>query len=218
MVVRLPGLWLLVAGCGAVPGPPTPASADPRGVTLPIAASSDAGVGPGETLAAPNLLDVETSDAAAPPVACSPPRAMPDRICSDARLAAKLTELDRHDAPDGAPRCRPLDVGDLAVVELLKGHAGDTGVGAAFFGDQDIDGDGRRDLVLLYTSVDYWSWFVFLRRSGCLRFVAAIDGHQVELLPSKHAGVRDVRVWTYPLQGRTERRAFDGREYRPLAK
>jgi hypothetical protein len=141
---------------------------------------------------------------------------LPEPICPNARLAALLAALGHDDPALAKPRCRPLDVADLEIVKPSPaGHVGALELGAGFLGSQDVDGDGRMDLVLLFTSVDYWSWFLFRREPGCTRFVGTVEGYQVELLPSKHHGMRDVMVWTYPLQGRAERLVFDGSAYKP---
>jgi hypothetical protein len=212
MVWRGPALSLFLAGCRAAPSPTLPAPfAAPASVAAPVTSAVP-------SAAPPPPPPVATVDDAAIAEPCLPPRAMPDPVCADARLAAILARHDADEPLDGKPRCRPLDVADLEEVGLVSGHAGDLSLNDAFLGNQDVDGDGRRDLVLRYTSVDYWQWFLFQRRPGCLRFVAAVEGYQVELLPSMHHGVRDLRVWTYPLQGEARVLAFDGSEYKPRAR
>jgi hypothetical protein len=142
--------------------------------------------------------------------------ALAERVCTDARLESLLAELGKSDGElDGFVRCEPLSVQDLEAPPTRSGQFGDLDQGNGFFGDGDVNRDGTRDLVLLYTSVDYWAWFVFVRHKDCLRFVDAVEGYQVELLPKLSNGVRDVRVLTYPLQGRLETRTFDGKRYAP---
>ncbi len=209
-----PAFALFLAGCAAAPSPTLPqpavrAAETPAGVAAPVTSMEPAAAPP---------PPAATVDAAAIRAPCPPPRTMPEPVCADARLAAILAQLDGDAPPDGEPRCRPLDVADLNEVEPVSGHAGDLALNDAFLGDQDLDGDGHRDLVLLYTGVDYWRWFLFLRRPGCLRFVAAVEGYQVELLPSKHQGMRDLRVWTYPLRGKDWRFTFDGSQYQRRAR
>jgi hypothetical protein len=67
--------------------------------------------------------------------------------------------------------------------------------------------------VLLYTSVDYWLWFLFVTREGCTRFVGAVPGYQVEVLEAKSNGYRQLAAWTYPLQGHEERYELRGSAY-----
>ncbi len=153
----------------------------------------------------------------APPAACqpsAPPLAL--RVCPDARLDALLREFERADRELGpVTHCQALTVADLEPVEPAVSRFGDPTAPPGFFGDQDLDGDGRRDLVRLFSSVDYWGWLLFRREPSCFRFVADVEGYQVRLLPSKHGGLRDLEIFTYPLQGKLETLRFDGNGYAP---
>lgn len=165
-------------------------------------------IGPANDSTASASATADASDAAA----CQPRGpALAERVCDDARLRALLAELGTNDGQvTGFVRCQPLAVEDTEEVRPAIGKAGDTDLGSKFFGDLDIDGDRKPDVVRLFTSVDYWLWLVFVRERGCLRFVDAIDGYQVEPTKQKHHGMRDVRVLPYPLQSSVETRIYDG--------
>lgn len=152
---------------------------------------------------------------ASPPSECTPrgPE-LGEPVCASDRLDALLAELGESDGVlGGFVRCEPLSVRDLEAPPARSGKFGDLDQGNGFFGDLDVDRDGKPDRVLLYTSVDYWAWFVFVRDAGCLRFVDAVEGYQVDLLPAADHGIRRVRVLSYPLQGRIETLRFDGHRY-----
>ena len=157
-------------------------------------------------------VDVEPADDA---LTCSDRRVpLSAPLCKDGRLDKLLAEFEAGERSLGdTQRCAPLTVEDLEPVEPNPGRFGDLDAGSGVFGTLDVDGDGKPDTVRHYSSVDYWAWLLFVQDKTCLRFVAAVEGYQVELLRAKHRGVRDVRVLTYPLQGRLETRKFDGKVY-----
>jgi hypothetical protein len=212
--VQMIGLAAALCGC-AGSSKPTPAAQAATANAPPETPSAneaiadekrDAGQGDADPAAEPESAD-----------ACTPRNSpLPQAVCQDARLAPLLAKFDESDKTlSGIVRCQPLAVEDLESVQANAGKFGDVNAGPGFFGAQDVDGDGKPDLVLHYSSVDYWAWFLFVRQKDCLRFVEAVSGYQVELLPTKHNGVRDVRVLTYPLQGHIEKRHFDGKTYAP---
>ena len=73
---------------------------------------------------------------------------------------------------------------------------GDAGVG--YWGPADIDGDGVVDRVMRFTSVDFWSHFLFLKKGDCLRYIGSLEGYQIEITRAKGATPR-ARVYTYPI-------------------
>lgn len=202
-------LLCVAAACaGRAPRPEREPSPPKSPRPAPLPALPEPSARPAEPDAAPAAEEPDSS-------ACKPRGpALELRLCNESRLAGELRKLEGSDGEyEGFVRCQPLSVEDLEPVEAREGRAGDTELGPGVFGDHDVNADGKPDVVRLYTSVDFWVWFVFVRERDCLRFVAAVDGYQVELRPGKHKGLRDVRVLPYPLQSSVETRVFDGKAY-----
>jgi hypothetical protein len=211
---RLLSLPILALACAS---PAPPAAPAPSGSSVEPAVHQDTqqearAETANSEAAAP--ADAEATDAG-PRSDCTPrgPE-LGEAVCASDRLDALLAELGKSDGElGGFVRCEPLSVRDLEAPPARSGRFGDLDQGNGFFGDLDVNRDGKQDRVLLYTSVDYWAWFVFVREASCLRFVDAVEGYQVELLAPVDHGIRRARVLTYPLQGRIETLRYDGRRY-----
>lgn len=85
--------------------------------------------------------------------------------------------------------------------------------GFGFHGTRDFDANGKLDRVVLYTSVDYWLWFVFEQKPNCERFLGAVPGYRIDVQKTSHSGRRDLVALTYPLMGQNENYWFDGKKY-----
>lgn len=212
---------LALAACAGAPSPARSHSAQDigaPGVESPGVESPEAAPAPVREAPAPDPEPAPSADegGAGACVPRGPPLPLPLCQQSRARLEALLAEYDEAERSlGGVVRCQPLAVEDLEEVRPSKLRFGDLDLGPGFFGDPDIDGDAKPDVIRLFTSVDYWGWLLFVRDRGCLRFVDSVYAYQLEPLQSRHHGVRDLRVLTYPVQGRIEKRKFDGKAYVP---
>lgn len=85
--------------------------------------------------------------------------------------------------------------------------------GFGFFGTRDLDANGKLDRVVLYTSVDYWLWLLFIDKPNCEKFIGAVPGYSVTVQSTMHQGHRDLVALSYPIQGQNENFWFDGKTY-----
>ncbi|NUP06897.1 MAG: hypothetical protein HOW73_12665 [Polyangiaceae bacterium] len=91
------------------------------------------------------------------------------------------------------------------------GTFGETAEGPGYWGPIDFDSNGVEDRVLNYTSVDFWSYLFFIRKSDCWAFSGYLEGYQVELADKG----KSARVLTYPIgpDARIETYRFDGSRF-----
>lgn len=91
-----------------------------------------------------------------------------------------------------------------------------TGIGVGYWGAADIDGGGADDRILRYTSTDFWSHFLFLKKGECFRFAGSLEGYQIEVTRAKGATPR-ARVHTYPIgpSSRVEAYSWNGACFQP---
>jgi hypothetical protein len=145
--------------------------------------------------------------------------------------ALRMSDVCPAERPalDAVLKAYPKDIEDRgrgsATVEDLSAVApvrdakfGDRSGIAGYWGPTDLDGDGAEDLILEYTSVDFWSRLFFLRREGCFAYAGFAEGYQVEL--SRGPSGAGVRVLTYPIgpASRIEQLQWNGRELRRAKK
>ena len=171
--------------------------------TAPPSASTEAGD------ASSDRLSPDPSSRAAD----CPPAAPEPRYCPDQRLTEVLAELDRIPAVDVEPPSRPLHPNDLELMPVEAGAVPVPNHGPGFFGSQDIDGDGISDVVLLFASVDFWRWLLFLQRETCLQYAGFIDAFQVSLAPQTHRGLHDLEVLRTPYERSTHIYSHDGARF-----
>lgn len=185
---------------------PTP----PASVSRALAVAKEPPAAVTEPAAKPVPVAAPAEEASVPPSAAVEPEPAP-AVCNAAALTAELAKFEKDlEHPElGPPTFADLE--DWA--ESKPGRLGDLDRGLAFFGPRDFDADGKPDHVRLFTSVDYWLWFLFESRDDCVEFVGAVPGYQIEALSTKRAGHRELTAWTYPLQGHAERYAFRAGAY-----
>lgn len=156
--------------------------------------------------------------AAAPPVPEQTPEAEAEAEPAPAPLhLCQPREVEKVLAPFPKdlefPERGPPTLADLEPVPMQRGKLGELDRGLAFFGSHDFDADGRVDRVLLYTSVDYWLWLVFVDRGHCHELVGEVEGYQVEAGKRDASGYRELTAWTYPIMGRPVRYRMSGKRY-----
>ena len=144
------------------------------------------------------------------PEAEAEPAPAPLRVCRPRALEKALAPFPKNLE---FPELGPPTLTDLEPAPVKEGKLGDLDRGLAFFGPLDFDADGRVDRVLLYTSVDYWLWLVFVDRGHCHELVGEVEGYQVEAGKRDASGYRELAAWTYPIMGRRVRYRMSGKGY-----
>lgn len=131
----------------------------------------------------------------------SPPDEPPDpdaltaeQICLDSRQRA-LDAVGRFTIFDSDRRAT---LADLSIERPRTEDAFLDDVGPGYWGPADIDGDGVEDRVMRFTSVDFWSHHLFLKKGDCLRYAGSLEGYQIEVTRAKGGSPR-ARVFTYPI-------------------
>ncbi|MFO0547538.1 MAG: hypothetical protein U0271_04065 [Polyangiaceae bacterium] len=133
------------------------------------------------------------SDAVAPPPS-NPDELRLDDVCADSQRRLKQAIGSYTDVETSAR----ATVADLQPEPPRTDADFLSNSGSGYWGPTDIDGDGVEDRVMVFTSVDFWSHFVFLKKGGCLRYAGTLEGYQIELKRTKGGAIR-ARVYTYPI-------------------
>jgi len=130
-----------------------------------------------------------------PPPAPNPDELRIEDVCSDSRR--RLAEaLGRY--PRGLEDSTPATVADLELEPPQTDSAFLDDVGPGYWGPTDIDGDGADDRMLRFTTVDFWSHVILLKKGDCWRYAGLLEGYQVEITRGKGGSPR-ARVHTYPV-------------------